>query len=358
MKISDDDFFRKSTETLIRLTALGLLAFGCYLIFKPFLIPIVWGIIIAIGVYPFYKGIKKVVRGNRYIASSIIVLLLFGVLALPAFLLTKSFIEGATTIAKNLEEQSIKITPPSESVKDWPIIGPKVFYIWDNLSKDLTSILDRITPQLKPIGVWVLTNLTKVGLEIVFFIIAILFAGILLVFEEKGKDFSDKLAIRLSGDGGSDLIQLTGSTVRNVTQVIIGVALIQSILAGVALLLAGVPHAGLWSFFTLIFLIIQVPILVILGPVVIYLFSYGESHVAVLFLIWTILLGVFDGPLRAIFFRRGTMTPMPIIFIGAIGGLIQLGFIGLFIGAVVLALGYKFFLYWLNEGDVKEFQNK
>ncbi len=353
MKISDDDFFRKATETIIRLTALGLLAFGCYIIFKPFFIPIIWGVIIAVGVYPFYKGIKKVVRGNKFIASFIIVLLLFALLAMPAFLLTKSFIEGATSIAHNLEGQSLQIPPPTESVKNWPIIGPKFFELWENFSKDLTSILDRFTPQLKPVGVWVLSNLTKVGLEIIFFIIAILVAGVLLVLEEKGRDFLNKLAFRLSGEGGSELIQLTGSTVRNVTQGIIGVALIQSILAGIALLLAGVPHAGVWSFLTLIIVIIQIPILVILGPIAIYLFSYGETHVAVIFLIWSIILMVIDTPLRALFFRRGAITPMPIIFFGAIGGLIQLGIIGLFIGAVVLALGYKFFLYWLNDGGAR-----
>lgn len=350
MKISDDDFFKKAIETFIRLASLALLAFGCYKIFEPFFIPFLWGVIIAVGIHPLFRGIKKIVRGNKIAASTILVILLFALLALPAFLLTKSFVEGATTVANNLEGQSIVIPPPTEAVKSWPLIGPKLFILWDEFSANLTTALVRFAPQLKPVGVWVLTNLTKLGLEIIFFIIAILVAGILLVFEDHAKDFLQKLAIRLSGESGSELVHLTGSTVRNVTQGIIGVALIQSILAGIALLLANVPHAGLWSFLTLIILVVQIPIFFTLGPITLYLFSYSETHVAVIFLVWAIILSVIDTPLRALFFGRGATTPMPIIFFGAIGGMIQFGIIGLFIGAVVLALGYRFFLFWLKDG--------
>jgi len=351
MKISDDDFFKKAIETSVRFAALLLLSYGCYQIFRPFFIPFIWGVIIAVGINPLFRGIKKIVRGNKIAASSILVILLFGLLALPAFLLTKSFIEGATSIANSLEGQTIVIPPPTETVKTWPIIGPKLFIVWEEISTNLTNALIKFAPQLKPIGVWVLTNLTKLGLEIIFFIIAILVAGILLVFEDKAKVFIHKLATRLSGESGEELVHLTGSTVRNVTQGIIGVALIQSILAGVGLLIAEVPHAGLWSFLTLVILIIQVPILTILGPISLYLFSYGETTVAVVFLIWSIILSVIDTPLRALFFGRGSTTPMPIIFFGAIGGMIQFGIICLFIGAVVLALGYRFFLFWLQNGD-------
>ncbi len=351
MKISDDDFFKKAIETSVRFAALVLLSYGCYQIFKPFFIPFIWGVIIAVGVNPLFRGLKKIVRGNKIAASSILVILLFSFLALPAFLLTKSFIEGATSIANSLEGQSIVIPPPTETVKTWPMIGPKLFIAWEEISTNLTNALIKFAPQLKPIGLWVLNNLTKLGLEIIFFIIAILVAGILLVFEENAKVFLHKLAARLSGESGEELVHLAGSTVRNVTQGIIGVALIQSILAGVALLLADVPHAGLWSFLTLIILVIQIPIFLTLGPIALYLFSYSETHIAVIFLVWAIILSVIDTPLRALFFGRGATTPMPIIFFGAIGGMIQFGIIGLFIGAVVLALGYRFFLFWLKNGD-------
>jgi len=86
-----------------------------------------------------------------------------------------------------------------------------------------------------------------------------------------------------------------------------------------------------------------------LGPIALYIFSYGDTTVAVGFLIWSIFLSVVDTPLRALVMGRGSQIPMPVIFFGAMGGMIQMGLIGLFIGAVVLALGYRFFLYWLKE---------
>lgn len=349
MKLSDDEFFKKIVETTVRLASLGLISIFCFLIFAPFLIPFLWGIIIAVGVYPIFRRIKKLCRGNQFLASSIIVILFLTIMAVPMFLLTKSFVEGATELAQHLQEHKLEIPPPTESVKEWPIIGVPLYDFWNGFSVNLSKAVAHFGPSLQPVGIWAVTHLTKVGLDIVLFIISIILAGVLIYYENEGKEFINKLATRLAGDNGSELVQISGATVRNVTQGILSLAIIQGILAGIGLLVAQVPIAGLWAFLVLVLAVVQLPPLFILGPVALYIFSYGNPAMAAGFLIWSIFLSVVDTPLRALFMGRGNQIPMPVIFFGAMGGMIQGGIIGLFIGAVILSLGYKFFLYWLKD---------
>lgn len=349
MKFSNDDFFKKTVEITIRLGALTLITFFCFYISKPFIIPLLWGIIIAVGIYPLFRRVKKLCKGSKFLSSLIIVFLLLGTMAVPIFLLTKSFVEGATELAQHLQEHKLEIPPPTAAVKDWPIIGNSVYGIWNGFSQNLSKALFHFGPSLKPVGMWALTHLTQVGIDIVMFVISVLLAGVFLFYESEGKEFIQNFATRLSGDNGKELVEISGATVRNVTQGILSLAVIQGILAGAGLLLAQVPIAGLWAFLVLILAVVQMPPLFVLGPVALYLFSYGDTTVAAVFLLWSIFLSVVDTPLRAIFMGRSMTIPLPVIFFGAMGGMIQSGIIGLFIGAVVLALGYKFFLYWLKE---------
>jgi predicted PurR-regulated permease PerM len=345
----DKDFFKKTIELIIRVAALGLLSVFCYLIFEPFIIPLLWGIIIAVGIYPIFKRVKKFFRGNRFWAASLIVTLFLAIMAVPTVLLTKSFVDGATDLAQHLQEHKIEIPPPTAAVKEWPIIGVALYDFWNGFSINLSKAVSHLGPSLQPVGIWAITHLTKAGIDILLFTISIVLAGIFLYYETEGKEFIHKFATRLAGENGKELVDITGATVRNVTGGILSLAVIQGILAGIGLLVAQVPVAGLWAFLVLVLAVIQLPPLFVLGPVAIYIFSYGDTTVAVLFLIWSIFLSVVDTPLRVLFMGRGTAIPMPIIFFGAMGGMIQGGIIGLFIGAVVLSLGYKFFLYWLKE---------
>ncbi|HEY5140866.1 MAG TPA: AI-2E family transporter, partial [Methylococcales bacterium] len=147
---------------------------------------------------------------------------------------------------------------------------------------------------------------------------------------------------------GADFADLAEATIRSVANGILGVALIQSLLAGLGFMVAGVPAAGLWALLCLILSIAQIGTAPILIPVIIYLFYTADTFTAIAFLIWCIPLSLMDNVLKPILLGRGVKTPMAVIFIGAIGGLLSSGVIGLFIGAVILSLGYNLFLLWLN----------
>jgi predicted PurR-regulated permease PerM len=132
------------------------------------------------------------------------------------------------------------------------------------------------------------------------------------------------------------------------------VALIQGFMAGVGLFAVGVPAAGLWTGAVIIVAVAQIPTLVVLGPIIIYVFSVQDSTtVAVLFTIWCLLVGLSDNFLKPLFLGRGVRVPMLVILIGAIGGMIAFGILGLFLGAVILAMGYEIFRAWLAEAPAE-----
>jgi len=147
------------------------------------------------------------------------------------------------------------------------------------------------------------------------------------------------------------LLTLSTATIRSVAVGVIGIAFIQAMLGGLGMMFAGVPAAGLLAIVILVLAIAQLPPLVVLLPVVIYVFSAESTTVAVVFMVWSILVSMSDAVLKPIFLGRGVDAPMLVILLGAIGGMITSGIVGLFIGAVILALGYKLFQVWVEWGN-------
>jgi predicted PurR-regulated permease PerM len=166
---------------------------------------------------------------------------------------------------------------------------------------------------------------------------------------QRGHRVATALATRLAGERGPDFVKLASATVRSVATGIIGVALIQSILAGLGFLVAGVSAAGFWALLCLIFGILQIGVVIILIPMVIYVFSTADTGTAVVFLIYNIPVGLVDNILRPILLGRGVEVPMLVIFVGAIGGFLASGIVGLFVGPIVLAMGHELFMAWIDE---------
>ena len=156
------------------------------------------------------------------------------------------------------------------------------------------------------------------------------------------------LSNRLAGDYGDELIDLSISTVRSVAVGVLGIAFIQAMLGAAGMMFVGVPAVGLWALAILVVAIAQLPPILILGPVAIYVFSVESTTVAVVFLVWSILVSFSDMVLKPLLLGRGVEVPMLVILLGAIGGMISAGIIGLFLGAVVLTLAYKLFIAWLG----------
>jgi predicted PurR-regulated permease PerM len=345
---SDNSFMTKALEVTINLGLVVLLLLWCFKIVRPFVEVIVWGIIIAVAVYPFYNRLKSALGGRDGLSATLLTLLALIVLIVPAFLLSESLIDTVQDISSRLENGTLSIPPPSENVRAWPVIGEPLYNSWNLASENLGAALRKLTPDIKQMGGKLLSVVANTGAGILMFVISIIIAGVLLANSARNNQAARALAERLAGERGAWLIELEAATVRSVAQGIIGVALIQAILAGLGCLVVGVPGAGFWALLVLILSIVQLPALLVLGPIIIYVFSAYSTVTAVVFAIWSFLVAISDSFLKPLLMGRGVDVPMLVIFIGAIGGFMASGIIGLFVGAIILVLGYKLFLEWLN----------
>jgi len=348
---NDRAFLTRATEATIHVGLVVLLAYWCFQIFQPFFDTIVWGIIIAVATHPVYLRLKSSLGGRGKLAATLITVMALVLLIVPALMLSGTLFDAVHMLSAGIRDGSLRVPPPPEKVNSWPIIGEHLYRTWNLASTNLEAALSKMAPHLKGLGAWLLGSAAGTGASILKFVISIIIAGVLLAQAGQGHHAAQALAARLAGQRGGELMDLAAATVRSVTQGILGVALIQSILSGLGCLVAGVPGAGLWALLVLLLVVVQLPSLLVLGPIIIYVFSTADTVTAVLFMVWSLLVGLSDNFLKPILLGRGVQVPMVVIFIGAIGGFITSGIIGLFVGATILTLGYKLFLAWLQEAD-------
>ena len=351
--VDDATVLRRAVEASIRIAVLGLLFVWCFQILLPFVVPIVWGIIIAVSLYPSQRKLENLLGGRRGLAAALLTLLMFFVLLVPAALLTETMVSGVEALAAGLRDGTITIPPPSPEVEQWPIIGGPLYGLWNLASTNLESAIVQIGPQLKTAGGWFVSALGEAGVAILTFLVSIVIAGVLLAHAESGSRAAHSLAIRLAGEQGEEFVGIAEKTVRSVAMGILGVAVIQSLLAGIGLLVAGIPGAGLWAFVCLLLAVMQIGPLPVMLLAAIYMFTTAETAPAVLFAVWAVVVVVSDNLLKPLLLGRGVQVPMLVILLGALGGFITAGIVGLFVGAVILTLGYKLFLAWL-EGERPE----
>jgi predicted PurR-regulated permease PerM len=328
------------TNVIIRVGALAVLVFWCFRILQPFFIPVLWGVIIAVAIYPLYQMLVNFLRGRRTLAATLVTVVLLAVLLVPTITLTTLLVENAAAVAQHVRQEDLTIPPPPASVKDWPLIGKLAAH-------NLADALKLIQPQLKAVGAWMLGMATSGGLSLIMFVFAFGIAGIVLRFSEGASKIAHDLSERLAGERGEEFARLIEAAIRSVAQGVLGVAIIQTLLAGLGFIVVGLPGAGIWAFLCLISATVQIGVGPIVIPAVIYVFMTGDTTTAVIFLIWNALILVLDNVLKPLLLGRGVDVPMVVIFLGAIGGLLAFGIVGLFVGAIVLTLGYKLFQAWI-----------
>jgi len=260
--------------------------------------------------------------------------------------LTETLVGGVQTLTARLKDGTFTIPPPPPNVESWFLIGQPLHRMWSAAATDLSAALVTLSPQIKAAVPALFSTSADIMLTVLQFALSILLAGVLLANAQAGASVSHSLANRLFGKNGPEFEELAGATIRNVTTGILGVALIQSVFAAIGFLMVGIPGAGLWSLMFLFAAVLQITFVVLI-PAVIYVFAITTTTKAVIFLIWGILVGLLNNVLAPLLLGRGASVPMAVVFLGAIGGFLAMGIIGLFVGAIVLSVGYKLFLAWL-----------
>jgi predicted PurR-regulated permease PerM len=334
-------------EASIHIGLAILLGGGCLLILYPFVPLLCWGIIIAVSVYPAFKKLRGLLGEHEGLAATLFGVLLLALLIGPMVLLAGTLVDAAQNLAAHLQDGTLYIPPPPAKVETWPVIGTRLRDLWELASRDLGAVLRSHAPRIKSIVPGLFSASATVALTVLQFALSIVVAGALLANARSAYEVTCALCRRIFGEKGSEFQELMGATIRSVTTGILGVALIQSILAGLGFLIAGLPGAGLWAVIFLISAILQAGVLVLI-PAVIYMFTISSATKASIFLIWCIVVAVIDNVLKPLLLGRGVAVPIAVVFLGAIGGFVALGLIGLFVGAVILSVGYKLFLAWLE----------
>lgn len=338
----------RSIDIAIRISLVALLAYWAFLICQPFLILILWAIIIAVAIFPLFQKFEALFGEKKKLAITIFTLIALSILIVPSILLISSLIESAKGLAGTMQSGTLHIPPPPNNVAEWPVIGKSIFSLWKAASENLVDTLSQFKEELKIAGTWLLSATAGTVGSVLQFIISIIIASVFIANASRSSQFLQSLFIRIAGETGKDFAEIAGATMRSVAQGVLGVAFIQAILAGIGLLVIDVPGAGLWTLGVLLLAIMQLPTILLLGPITVYVFSAADTVPAVIFMIWSLLVGLSDNVLKPLFLGRGMEIPMLTILIGAIGGMMLHGIIGLFIGAVVLAIVYKLFIKWLE----------
>lgn len=346
----DPLFVRNMIESFLRIGFLLVLLTLAYDIVKPFTTPILWGAIIAMAAFPLVKWLESKIGGRRALAATLVTLFFIVALVVPTWAVMDASIGGLKKASVALEAGEYKVPPPPAKVKDWPLVGERLFDAWSNASDDLEKFASANSAQLRDLAGTVIKRVGSSLVSVLMLVAALIIAGGFMTFAESCGAAAHRFFVRVGGlSPGGDWAPLAVATVRSVLQGVVGVAVIQTILIGIGLFAMGVPAAPVLTVIVLFLAIAQVPTLIVIAPIIVYVFSTADTTSAVIFAVYQLLAGASDNVLKPMLMGRGLDIPMPVILVGAIGGMIMSGIIGLFAGAVILSIFYKLLVLWLEQ---------
>jgi predicted PurR-regulated permease PerM len=358
---SDDDLHPRTAATLleilIRAGLILILAIICYKVFSPFMIAMVWAVILAVTLYPLHQRIARRVGGRQGIASTLLLIVGFVLIAVPTAILVNSLGDSVNELIHKVQANSLQIPAPPDQVAGWPLVGEKLHAIWSQAHADLPSLVKSLQPKIGDLAKSALGFVAAIGGGLLMFMAALIVSGIIMAFGESAARGSRAIFDRVIGpERGGKLAELSTATIRAVAQGVIGVAFIQAIAVGLCLLVAGVPWAGALSAIVLVLGVAQVPALLVTLPAIIYVWSRGGHGIAVTiaYSVLLFLAGMADNVLKPLLLGRGVDAPMPVILLGALGGMATWGILGMFVGATLLALGYQIFVGWVADRRAAE----
>ena len=337
-------------DVLIRAGLVLALAVLCYLIFFPFLHLMVWALILAVTLYPLHQRVAQRMGGKQGLAATLLVLLAIALIVVPAAVLMNSLGDSVHRLVGDVQNNTLEIPAPPDSVAAWPVVGKQVHAMWSQAHADLPALVQSMQPKLGELAKAALGFVAGIAGGLLLFVAALIIAGIIIAFGQGGERGSLAIFRRVVGDArGAEFAELSTATVRAVAQGVIGVAFIQAIIVGLCLLFAGVPWAGALAAIVLVLGIAQVPALIVTLPAIAYIWvsgAYGTGE-AVLYSVLLFAAGMTDNVLKPLMLGRGVEAPMPVILLGALGGMAAAGILGMFVGATLLALGYQIFMGWV-----------
>jgi predicted PurR-regulated permease PerM len=337
-------------DVFIRAALIFALAVLCYRIFSPFLSLMVWALILAVTLFPVHQKLAHRLGGKQGLAATLLVLAGIVLIVVPTTVLLGSLGDSVHDFVGSVRDNTLRIPAPPSSVAEWPVVGKKVHGLWSQVHADLPAVVQSMQPKLGDLSRKALGMVASIGGAVLLFLASFIIAGIIMAFGQSGARSTRSIFDRIVGSGrGEEFAKLSTATIRAVAQGVLGVALIQAIVVGLVMMIAGIPFTGVLAVIVLVLGIAQVPALLVTLPVIAYVWLSGDYATvpAVIYSVLLFVAGMLDNVLKPLMLGRGVDAPMPVILLGALGGMVSSGILGMFVGATLLALGYQIFMGWV-----------
>jgi len=335
-------------QLAIRLGLLALLIYWSLVLLRPFIPILAWSAVLAVAFNPIYRRFVDLLGGRRKTAAVILTIIGLGIVIGPATWLALSAVDGLKTFAVHLSLGDLALPAPPEALRSWPLLGSHLYDAWQQASTNLSAALDQIAPHLKPIATTLLGMVGNIGVETLQFLLSVALAGFIFPFGPQLVAASRDLLSRIVPEQSEHFVELAGATIRAVSQGVIGVAVIQALLAGIGFKLAGVAGAGLLALAVMMLSIVQIGAAIVMIPVIIWIWTAKDFTAALIWTIFFVAVALLDNVLKPLVMGRGLTTPTLVILIGVIGGTLAHGLLGLFIGPVILSVAWELTVAWIH----------
>lgn len=326
---------------------LFLLFIGCLLVLWPFVTALLWAAVLSFSSWPLCRRLIKWLGGRRTLAALLTSLLMILVVLLPFVIAGLTLADNVTEL-KTATQRLIDEGPPAPPA--WlakvPVIGRSAAQQWQSLRADSARLLREARRFVEPVAAWLLKAGLKFGTGLLQLALSILITFFLL---RNGPLVAENLNTgigRIAGDRGKHLLAVAGSTVRGVVYGILGTALAQALMAGIGFLIAGVPGAALLALLTFFLSVVPVGPPLVWLPAALWLFHQGSTGWGIFMLVWGLGVSTVDNFVKPWLISQGSDLPFILILFGVLGGALAFGFIGVFIGPTLLAVGYRLVKEW------------
>ena len=341
----------KIIDSAIRFLLLALFLYSTLIMIAPMAGIVVWAVILCVAIYPLFDWLQHRFGERKGLAALLLVLCGLALTLGPIAGSMSVLVQIGTEVFGLLETDKLNVPPPPQSLQDIPVIGLKLHQVWQLFERNLEQALLQYSSLILEVGKGVFGKVAGVGISLLGMTLSVIIMGLMLPSGLALVQSLQKIANRVFAPRGGEFITIAGATVRNVSRGIIGVAALQALVAGSVMAMFGISAAGPLAIACLILSIIQIGPGLILLPVIIWAWGDMSTGQAFFFTVLMLPVALMDNFLRPIFIAKGLQTPMLVILIGVLGGMLAYGLIGLFIGPVILAVFYELFIVWMDSDN-------
>lgn len=331
---------------LVRLGIIGLFAYWTMTLIAPFALIVIWSAILAVALFPMFAALSRLIGNRPMIAAIIIVAGCLVLIIAPLALVAVNFADAVQALIGRLRTGEFTLPAAPDAIRNWPVVGERLHDIWNRVAGDLTSTIIKFQAPIRELMGAVVTKLASIGGGILSFVVSIILSGLFLTQSTRMAAAIQVLASRVAGDKGVGFARLAGTTVRNVSRGVIGVAFLQTLLCGLCFVFFGVPARGALTFLVFMLCVMQLGPALVLLPLVVWAWFAWPFTDALTLTCLAVPITIVDNFLKPILMARGLSIPMPVILIGVIGGTLSHGLLGLFLGPVVLSVFYELLRAW------------